>query len=96
MYLWETFCLTNYGSHNSKQIKSYGCPSKRDSKGGTSTVQGATFFQNIETVPYEFLSELYKNENGFHHGAPYSTIGKWDATNREARFTKESPGDEIE
>ena len=51
-------------------------------------MQGATFLQNAETVPYEFLSELYGIENGFYCGAPHSTCGKWDAINRGARFTQ--------
>ena len=80
--------MTGCGPRNSKRVKSYGSPSKGDPKGGTSTVQGATFLQNAETVPYEFLSELYEIENGFYCGAPHSTCGKWDAVNRGARFTQ--------
>jgi len=91
LYFLETFVLTCCGPHNSKRIKSYGCPSKWDPNGGTSTVQGATFLQNAETVPYEFLSELYWIESGFYRGAPHSTSGKWDAINRGARFTKSIP-----
>jgi len=87
--------LAGCGPRNSKRVKSYGCPSKGDPKGGTSTVQGATFLQNAETVPYEFLSELYGVENGFYHGSPHSTTGKWDATNQGARFTKSIPCEEI-
>jgi len=59
-------------------------------------VQSATFLQNAETVPYKFLSELYGKENGFDHGATHSTSVKWYAINREARFTKSIPGEEIE
>jgi len=54
-------------------------------------VQGATFLQNAETVSYKFLSKLYGIENGFYRGALHSTTGKWDATNRGARFTKSIP-----
>jgi len=69
-------------------MKSYGCPSKGVPKGGTSMVQGATSLQSAETVPYEFLSELYGNEIGFYHGIPHSTNGKWDRISRGARVTK--------
>ena len=51
-------------------------------------MQGATFLQNAETVPFEFLVELYGIENGFYYGAPPSTCGKWDVINRGARFTQ--------
>jgi len=54
-------------------------------------VQGATFLQNFKTMPYVFLSELFGNENGFYHGAPHSSYGKWDTINRGARFTKSIP-----
>jgi len=91
VYLRVTFVLVGCGPRNSKRIKSYGCPSKGDPNGGTSTVQGATFLQNSETVPYELLSELYWIENGFYCGSLHSTTGKWDATNRGARFTKSIP-----
>jgi len=73
---------------NYKRVKGYGCPSKGDPKGGISTVQSETFLQNAEIVTYVFLRELYDNENGLYHVAPYSTSGKWDAIKRGARFTK--------
>jgi len=87
--------LQGCGPRNSKRVKIYGCPSKGDLKGGTSTVHGATFLRNAETVPYEFLSELYGIENGFYRGTPHSIAGKWDAINRGARLTKSIPGEEI-
>jgi len=83
--------LIGCGFRNSKRVKSFGHPSKGDPKSGTSTVQGAIFIQNSETVHYEFLSKLYGNENGFYRGAPHSTSGKWDAIKRGARFTKSIP-----
>jgi len=61
--------LTDCSPHNSKRVKSYGIPSKGDPKGGTLTVQGTAFLQNAETVPYEFLIELYGIENGFYYGS---------------------------
>jgi len=59
-------------------------------------VQGVTFLQKAETVPYEFWSELYGTENEFYDGAPHSTSGKRDAINRGARLPKATPGEEIE
>jgi len=58
-------------------------------------VQGATFLQNAEIVPYEFLSKLHVNENGFYHGARHSTSGKWNEINKGDRLTKASPDEEI-
>ena len=52
--LTESFVLTGYCSRNSKRAKSYGPPKNRYPQGATSTVQGATFVQNDETVPYDF------------------------------------------
>jgi len=43
VYLWETFVLAGCGPRNYNRVKSYGCPSKGDPKGGTSTMHGATF-----------------------------------------------------
>jgi len=74
VYLRETIVLIGCGPRNSKQVKSYGCPSKGDPKGGTSTVQGATFLPNAKTVPYEFLCELYGIENGFYCYAPHQPV----------------------
>jgi len=42
------------------------------------------------------LSELYGIENGFYCGVPNSISGKWDASNREAHFTKSILGEEIQ
>jgi len=59
-------------------------------------VQGTTFLQSAETVPYEFLSELYGNENGFYYGVLHFTNGKWDAINRGDRVTKSIPDEKID
>jgi len=83
--------LTSCGFRNFEQVKSFCCPSKDDLNDGTSMVRGATFLQNAEIVPYEFLIELCGNENGFSYGAPHSSSGKWNAINRGACFTESIP-----
>ncbi len=76
MYRQEIFDLTGGWSPYSKRTKSYGCPNKRDPTDATSMVRGATFFQNAETVPYDFHNEFNGNENGFYLGAPHCANAK--------------------
>ena len=53
--LTESFVLTGYGSRNSKRANSYGRPKNRYPQGATFAVQGATFVQEAETAPFDFL-----------------------------------------
>src|SRR5574338_301077 len=53
--LTETFVLTGYGSRNSKRDNSYGRPKNRYPQSATFVVQGATFVQKAETMPFDFL-----------------------------------------
>jgi len=59
-------------------------------------MQGATFLQNAENVPYEFLSELYGNKNGFYHDAPLPPVVNGIRSTEESVLPKASPGEEIE